>query len=246
VTIIHVTMSEHYYPLVNKLMTALRIRDQLAAPFFSHESSFIKPFITIAREPGSGGKPIAQAVAEKLGFTLVDEQIIDEIAHSTKKRKEIIKAIDEKARTRIEDFVHSFLNEEYVDDIKYVSELVRIILTYAHQGQVVILGRGANFMTPLAKGLHVNVVAPYDTRVLRAMEFEGHTKSQAKQVIAAHTAERENFVKKYFRQDINRPSAYDLVVNTQHFRINEARDVIVEAFYRKFSRSVRYGAIFKK
>lgn len=238
-------MSLHYYPLINKVLTTLRLREQIVDPELKQESSFVKPFITVAREPGSGGAPIAKAVAETLGFTYLDEQIVDEIASSTKKRREVIQAVDEKSRNAIEDMVHSMINQEYVDDVKYVTELVKVILAYAHQGHVVMLGRGANFITPFAKGLHVNITAPYAVRVKRAMDFEGLSETQAKKVIAAVEKERSSFVKQYFKHDINKPNSYDLTLNTTYFRVDEARDVILEAFYRKFSRSVRYGALFK-
>lgn len=223
-------------------MTRLRLHDQDSIFRGYTDSSFIKPFITIAREPGSGGAPIAQAVADKLGFTLIDEQIVDQIAHSTKKRKTIIQEVDEKSRDHITDMVQSLFNPEYVDDIKYLVELAKIILAYASKGKVVILGRGANFITPFATGLHVNITAPYDVRVKRAMDFEGLNRAQAKAVIASVEKEREKFVRQYLRQDLSSRNAYDITLNTTYFRVDEARDVIVEAFYRKFSRSVKYGS----
>lgn len=240
-------MAVHYYPYINKILSQLKLRDSLLSSFMpKSDTSFIRPFITIAREPGSGGAPIAKAVAEKLGFTYVNEQIIEEIARSTKRRKEVIKSIDEKNRTAIEDMVHSLLNDEYIDDLKYVTELVKVILAYAHTGHCVILGRGGNFITPFAKGLHVLVTAPYKVRVQRAMDFEGHNQKAAEKVIADVESERNHFVKQYLRNDHSKKNAYDLVLNTTYFQVDQARDVIVEAFYRKFSRSVRYGAIFKK
>lgn len=243
-------MALHYYPLINKILTTLRLRDStlasLAAQDLTSEESFSRPFITVAREPGSGGAPIAQAVAKRLNFTYVDEQIIDEIARSTKKRKEVIKAIDEKSRGAIEDLVHSVLNPSYVDDLKYVTELVKVILAYAHKGNVVILGRGANFVTPFAKGLHVNITAPYAVRVKRAMDYEGHSQEQAKEVIAKTEAERKDFVRQYFRKDINKANSYDVTLNTTYLDVNSTRDIIIEAFYRKFPAAVRYGSIWKK
>lgn len=237
----------HYYPLVNKVVTALRLRQSVNDVLDTDilDRKFVHPFITVAREPGSGGAPVAKAVADKLGFTYVDEQIVDEIAKSTKRRREIIKEIDEKSRSKIDDIVHSVLNTEYVDDLTYIKELVQVILTYAWRGHVVILGRGSNFITPRAQGLHVNIVAPHETRVQRAMEFEGLSESDAKKVIKTVTQQREDFIKQYFSTDARRRTVYDITLNTSHFRVNEARDVIIEAFYQKFSRSVRYGAIFK-
>jgi len=239
-------MRLHYYPLVNKIINRLNLQDKLAFLDVEVSNAFPRPFITVAREPGSGGAPIGREVAKKLGFVCVDEQIIDQIARSTKKRKSLIQSIDEKNRSIIDDLIHSVLNEEYVDDLKYVQELVKVILTYAHQGNVVIIGRGANFITPFAKGLHVNVTAPYRVRVERAMEYEGLNEPQAKERIAKVESERKMFVKQYFRRDINRPNSYDLTINTTAFDMKQASDLIVDAFTLKFSRLTRYSAIFTK
>lgn len=222
----------------------MKLKDALQPELVS-EQAFTQPFVTVAREPGSGGAPIAQSVAEKLGFIYVDEQIVDSIATSTKKRREIIKTVDEKTRTVIEDMVHSLFNKEYVDDIQYISELAKVILTYAHQGKTVILGRGANFLTPFAKGLHVMVTAPYDVRVQRAMEYEGHDKAKAKKVIAEVEKERAQFVKRYLSKNVNKKNSYDLILNTTSLSMDQSSDIIVEAFYRKFPRSVRYGGFLK-
>jgi cytidylate kinase len=230
-------------------MTAFNIRQRLGESSDLKEltgKEFIHPFITVAREPGSGGAPIAKAVADKLGFTFVDEQIIDQIAKSTRKRKEIIKAVDEKSRSKIDDMVHSMLNTEYIDDLTYVKELTQVILAYALQGKVVILGRGGNFITPFGQGLHVSITAPYEVRVQRAMDFEGHTRSKAKEVIREVGDERKAFIKQYLQQDSKKRNSYDMTINTTYFQVDEARDVIIEAFYRKFSRSVRYGMKFSQ
>lgn len=239
-------MSVHYYPLINKFMTALNLRDKLAFMPTDRDLAFSKPFITIAREPGSGGAPIARLVAEKLGFECIDEEITDEIARSTRKRKAIIQAIDEKKRTALQDMVHSMLNPDYIDDVKYVSELVKVVLTYAHQGNVVILGRGANFITPFPKGLHVNITAPYQVRVERAMQYEDFDKETAKEVIAKVEKERKDFVKQYLRRDVTKSNAYDLTINTTYFSLDQSADLIVEAFLRKFPRQARYGALFTR
>lgn len=225
-----------YYQLVNKALNLSTLREYLRDKFSVTEETFISPFITVAREPGSGGAPIAKAVAEKLGFEFIDDQIVEEIARSTKRRKAVIKEIDEKSRSRIEDIVHSLVNLEYLDEETYISELVRSILSYAHKGRCVILGRGANFITPFAKGLHVNITAPYEIRVARAMEYEGLSVDQAKEVIAKVEDERSDFVKQYFRRSLSKRNVFDMTINTHYFTVPQARDVIVTAFEQKFSK----------
>jgi cytidylate kinase len=212
----------------------------------SSNKSFSKPFITISREPGSGGAPVARLVAKKLGFTFVDEQIVEKIAKSTKKRKNVIQAVDEKSRTAIDDIVHSLLNDEYVHDLRYVKELIKVILIYAHEGHCVILGRGANFITPFAYGLHVRITAPYKVRVQRAVDYEGYSEEKAKETIKKVEKDRREFVKQYFGHNIKKSNAYDITINTTYLDIEDTRDVIVKAFCHKFKRSFRYKALLKK
>jgi cytidylate kinase len=111
---------------------------------------------------------------------------------------------------------------------------------------VVILGRGANFITPFAKGLHINITAPYAVRVQRARDYEGHNETEAKAVIAKLEKERKEFIKQYFKKDISKCNSYDLTINTTYFTIDQAADIVVEAFYRKFSRMARYAGFFMK
>lgn len=192
------------------------------------------PSITIARDPGSGGKPIAEAVAERLGFQFYDEELTEEIAKSTKKRREIIQRIDEKSRTVIEDMVHSLINPDYVSDITYLQHLSQIILSIGHEGKAVILGRGANFILHDAHCLDVFITAPYPTRVERAVEHEDVSVDEAKSIIARVSAERQKFMSEYFRKDPSNANYYDLVINTEYYSIEAATDLVVQAFKKKF------------
>lgn len=226
-------MNINYYPLVNKIISTLKIKDSLLNET-PEEHFFDKPFITIAREPGSGGSPIAKALGEKLNFRVRDDSIVDEVAKSTKQRRAIIERIDEKGRTYVDDVVHSVLNPEYVDENIFAKELSRVILTFAHEGNCIILGRGANFITPFARGLHVNIVAPYEVRVQRAMQYEGFDRKKAEEVIRTVEKERREFVETYFKMDPDKKNAYDLTLNTAYYTVDQAADIIMLAFRRKF------------
>lgn len=238
-------MPINYYPLVNKAIAALGIKNRLLQEV-PEEHFFAKPFITIAREPGSGGAPIAKKLAEKLGFIVHDETIIDKVAESTKRRRAIIRQIDEKSRSYVEDLIHSALNKEYIDESTFIKELSKVIMMFAHQGNSIILGRGSNFITPFARGLHVNIVAPYELRVQRAIKFEGYDRAKAKKIIAHHEKDRKDFVKKYFKKNLNSRNAYDLTINTTHYSVDEAADVLEMAFRKKFPAFKRMKAAFFK
>lgn len=229
-------MASVYSTLVEKVIRKFQLREQhTESGEFFQKSGFSHPFITIAREPGSGGHPIGKLVSERLRFQFVDEELIEEVAKSTKKRKDVLQDIDERGRTVIQDLVQGIMNPEYVSDITFISELSKVILSYAYKGNVVILGRGSNFMTPFAQGLHVRITAPYPVRLQRAIDFEVHSPTKAKEILSKYQKDRKDFVKQYLRKDIEDSDFYDLTLNTTYFSPEQSADLIIQAFNSKFS-----------
>lgn len=200
----------------------------------NHPSLAKKPFITIARDPGSGGKPIAKLVAKQLKFKLYDKALVEEIAKSAKLREKTIHQIDEHTRTYIQDLVHSLLNPEYISDTTYIKHLSRVILAIAHQGKAVIVGRGANFILPPDEGLRVLITASKKVRIQRAIAYEKISRREATTRVIKISKQRSDFVSQYFRKYYTNPKHYDLILNTDHYDINTAANVILTAFTQKF------------
>ncbi len=233
-----------YYPrLINKVLNTLRLQDASKSKYASSpldsQLQFRHPFITISREPGSGGQPIAKLLAKKLDYTYYNKKLLDKISKSTKLKGRVLKNIDEKGRTAVQDFVQSLINPDYVSDLKYIREAARIILSVGYNGKAVILGRGANFILPRGRGLRVRIMAPYKVRVQRAMEYEMKTYEQARETISKIEKDRAEFVSQYFNKDVANSKYYDLVLNTEFIGLDEAVDIIACNFSKKFPRHFR-------
>lgn len=228
-------MSALYLKLADKLISRDNLVDQVKKGLVEKSFTY-KPFVTVSRDPGSGGKPIAKLLAKKLGFKFYDAQLIREIAKSAEARREILKDVDEKQRTMIEDLVHNVLNPEYISERRYITHLCKVVLRLAQEGNVVILGRGSNFITPNAYGLQVRITAPYRVCVARAVQYEGVQHSEAREIIKKVMAERAGFVKQYFGKDITNAKYYDITLNTTYMTLEDARDTILSCFRKKFPR----------
>jgi len=224
-------MMSSYTEIVNK-MVWLGEQNQKQGYLFGKKWN-VRTFVTVSRDPGSGGKPIAQKLAKKLGYKFYDEALVDQIAKSVNVRKEVLAQVDEKDRSQIEDLVHSLLNPEYVSERRYITHLFKVVLSLAHTSKAVFLGRGTNFILPKAGGLHVRITAPYRVCVSRAVAYEGVTHSRAREIIREVTDERAAFVKQYFGKDINNSKYYDLTLNTSFFDIERSVDTIERAFKEK-------------
>jgi cytidylate kinase len=200
----------------------------------------VRPFITVSREAGSGGKPIAKAVAKKLGFKFYDKKLINLIARKAKKRKALIASLDEKDRSFVDDLVHSFLNPDYVPEQTYVKHLCEVVLTVARRGNCVILGRGGNFITNQYGGLYVRVAAPFLVRAGYTSQYEGYSLYKARERVKKFDKERKEFIRQYFGKNPSNANYYDLVVNTTYLEIEDTRDIIIAAFKEKFPNWRRY------
>lgn len=198
------------------------------------EEEFTEPFITISREPGSGGKPVARLIAKNLGFKFYNKKIIEDVSKSVRQRRALLESIDERGRTAVDDLVHSAFNPDYVSDVEYIRHLSKVILSAAIKGEVVVLGRGANFITPFEKGLHVRICAPYLVRVERAVKHEKISREEAVRVIKEVDQRRKDYIQQYFGKNISNPNYYDLVINTADMSIRDAVEHVILALKNKF------------
>lgn len=197
-------------------------------------NQIMKPFVTLSRESGSGGGPIGKAVAKKLGFKLYDKKLIELTAKKSKQRKNLIESLDEKDRGFVEDLVNSMLNPDYVAEETYIKHLCQVVLSVAHHGNCVIMGRGSNFITSQFGGLHVRIVAPFLVRAGYTAQYEGWSIYEARERVKEFDRERKEFVKKNFGKDPSNDNYYDLVINTTYYNIEQAASIIVAAFKQKF------------
>jgi len=196
----------------------------------------LKPFVTVSREAGSGGKLVAKKLARELGFKLYDDELIKLIARKTKLRKKVVEKLDEKERGFMEDLLHRLLNPEYVSSQTYIKSLCQVIKALSLKGKVVILGRGGNFVTSLKNGLHVRVIAPFWDRVKYTMKYEKRSMKNAIGQVRKYDKERKEFIRQFFGKNPSNIDYYDLVLNTEELSVDEAVAVAAEAFKQKFKR----------
>jgi len=195
-----------------------------------------KPFITVSREAGSGGKLVAKKLAKTLGFKFYDDELIKLTAQKAKLRKKVVEKLDEKERGFMEDLVHRLLNPEYVSSQTYIKSLCQVIKALSLKGKVVILGRGSNFVTSAENGLHIRVIAPFWDRVKYTMKYEKRSMKNAIDRVRKYDRERKEFIRQFFGKNPSNIDYYDLVLNTEKLSVDEAVGVAVEGFKQKFKK----------
>jgi cytidylate kinase len=183
--------------------------------------------ITISREYGSGGVFIAEKLAKKLGYDLFHQEIIQEMAISANIGKRIVKTLDEKGLSTLDESISALINERHLWPDQYLRHLMRVIGTIGKHGRAVIVGRGAHVILPMEKILRVRVVCPLPDRIKNIARRLNVPEPEARKIVLKTDADRRSFIRKYFYVDASDPINYDVVINTGRISYDTAVESII-------------------
>jgi cytidylate kinase len=191
------------------------------------------PYLTISRDFGTGGISVAEKVAERLGWTVYDREIVEYMAGEAHVRERVIQSFDERLRDQIEHWVLSLIDQEAFGHDYYLRYLLQVLMAIAQHGQAVIVGRGANFVLPSACGLRVKMMAPLEQRVPVVAQRENLEIAAARKLIIRTDNQRAAFIRYHFHRDTNDPLGYDLLINTDVLSDEAVVGIILEGVEEK-------------
>jgi cytidylate kinase len=200
------------------------------------------PFITISRMYGSGGSEVADLVAKRLGWTLYDNQLVDAIALKSGLPAAEVAAAEDRSPSLVERISGAFTlgtpeaMPVYVEgqagttDEEIVMATARVIEEAVNRGPAVFVGRGAQcLLADRTDGFHVLCHAPTAALVRYAITKLGIPQKDAEKKVADMNKQRESYVKRHWNRAWLSPGNYHLCVDTSHFGIEGAAEMIVAA-----------------
>ena len=196
--------------------------------------------ITISRQFGAGGKTIGKKVSEKLGYTFIDEDIIQIIAEKAKVSPGWVESVEKEAGGRLSRIVtrmvsrpliDKVIKEEYgyIDEQIYIDYLVVIIAQMAEEGNVVFLDRGSQYiLNDLPDAFHILLINTLANRVKFMMNRYDLTEQRATQIVKSEEKRRTNLYRKIGKQDFDHPDLYHLVINMARIDLDDAVAMILQ------------------
>ena len=209
--------------------------------------------VCISRTTAAGGENIGRAVAQRLGFRYVDEQIIERAAQQAQVDPAVVAAAEHRQPLlrRLLDKLGSGaeltgivsleagipfdasmpLPAAYKPDANDLREMIRAAIhEVAGAGQAVIVAHAASLALAGTEGvLRVLVTASTHTRIRRVAEFERIIEEEAERRIAASDRERREYFQRFYKVREELPTDYDLVINTDVLTTAQAVDVVLAA-----------------
>lgn len=204
--------------------------------------------ITISRLFGSGGSDVAKLVAQELGWSLLDNKVIDEVAERLGVSVTEISRREERVPSLAERIASSMTMSAPelsvpVDDASLVESPEERILAVTRsvieeavqQGSAVLVGRGAQCMlADRADTLHVFCHAPLASLVEYAVAHRGLDPASAEQEVIKTNKQREQYVRRNWGRDWRALENYDLCIDTSRIGIPASAAVVVSAAKERF------------
>ena len=185
--------------------------------------------VTISREAGAGGSEVGRQLAGKLDWQIFDRNLLDHISERFNADRQMLELVDETESNWVYDVLGAWMDHKIIPHEKYVVQLSRAIVSVAQCAHGVFVGRGAQFLLPRQRGLHVRLIAPEAFRVDRLMRENGWDGPTARRRMTELDRGRSEFVARFFHHDVADPHLYDLVINVGRFGIAGAVEQIAAA-----------------
>jgi cytidylate kinase len=199
---------------------------QMSSGMTKKEEPVIPSVITISRQPGSRGNEIAAILAKEFGYDLFDREIIQQMSENAKISARVLETLDEKGLNMLEDVIATIVEQRHLWPDQYIKHLMKIIGTIGRHGKAVIVGRGACFVIPAAENIRLRFIASLESRVKKVAEDLNVSADEARRQIYNVEAQRRSFTRRYFYTNIEEPTLYDLVINTDYISDKQAVSLV--------------------
>ena len=208
----------------------------------SAENKVPRLAVTISRQSGSGGHAVGERLVEYLQanapknsypWLLFDRNLVEKVLEEHNLPSRLSRFMPEDRISELNDVIQGMfgLHPPFWTLVRLTAETISHL---AEQGNVILIGRGANLVTSqLQHVFHVRLVGSLETRVAHIQEIRGVGKKEALELVRKEDSGRRRYLKKYFHRELDDPLLYDVVVNTDSMSYEDAACIIGEAALRR-------------
>lgn len=189
-----------------------------------------KVTVTIGREYGSGGREVGEKLAEKLGFTFLDKNILNEISGKSGISVEELMENDEKPSS---PFRESFIPYDF--DADTLSERLfdmqaDLILNKTREESCVVVGRCADVILEYQEDVvNIFIYADMKDKIKRIMRlYSMEDKQKAAKLIKKTEKIRRNYYQYYTDEVWGDKRNKALMINTSATGVDGAVELIAD------------------
>lgn len=196
-----------------------------------------KTVFTIGRQFGSGGRKVGKALAERLGISYYDKEILTRAAEDSGLNEQLFHNADEKPTSSL---LYSLMmgnypmatgslgfNEMPLNDQLFLIQS-KTIKKIASEGSCVLIGRCADYiLRDNPDVISIFVHAPIEARVYRAIHTYEIDPDKAEDICLKNDKTRANFYNYYSDRKWGMCRTYDLSLDSAKLGIEGCVDMIL-------------------
>ncbi|EMS73986.1 AAA family ATPase [Ruminiclostridium cellobioparum] len=192
--------------------------------------------VTIARQFGSLGRPIARKVSEKLGIQYYDRDIVELTAKNLNLPVSTISDAEESAKS-------AFFNMNYplgmgttaIQDSIFASQR-KIIVNLAEKESCIIVGRCADHILRDCKNIiNIFIYAPYEARLVNCVERLDMRLDEAKRMIASVDKARESYHRHYSGYSMSDKDYKHVMLDSSLLGVDGTCDILTDIIKKRFN-----------
>jgi hypothetical protein len=201
-------------------------RRQLEKAASHHKKPKPRPCITISREYGCTGYPVAERLREilikKTGdeWVMIDKAILEEVARHHNISEDILRSLGE--NNRILDQVLATFSPNWKSNQEYFQMLSRYVVALAEQGNVIIVELGGAIITRhIEHSFHFRI---YGSEIFKTTTLASRLNidaEDAEKLMHRQQKLRDHFTRDFLDQDDHSPALYDLLFNNDRCAIDK-------------------------
>ena len=184
--------------------------------------------VTVSRDFGSLGKIVAQLLADTLELRCCDRSILQQVAQRAHVDEELVKALDEHVSKISGHWWQHLMQKDALSYEDYYHYLVKTVLSISRSGGVIV-GRGANLILSENKAFRVRITGSVEQCAKRVASREQIGMEESIKLVRKVNNERAEYIRMLYDTDINDPSAYDLVLNSDRYDRVQMVELILDA-----------------
>lgn len=194
-----------------------------------------KYVITINRQFGSLGRPIAKEMAEMLKIEYYDRDIVDKTAQEMKLPVSVVSDNEESAKNRFFSMKFPMGTGTNIVQDRLFDAQQKIILNLADKNSCIIVGRCSDYILRNEKRhISIYIYAPYEQRLKNCIETLGMDERTARKMINEVDRARDSYhihYAKYFPNDLEH---VNVMLDSSLLGITGSASSLVEIVKHKF------------
>jgi len=186
----------------------------------SRRSGTKLPVITISREYGCDGWSLAEELGQHLSsdqweWLVYGRELLEEIASDMNVSTQLLEGFADGQLNDLRDYLETTFGV-HPETLTLFHRIVKNIRALGRKGGIIIVGRGANFITRDIPGsLHFRIVAEREWRVARISRGQDIPMVEAQTLVNRSDRTRRSFIQDTFGRSIDDPLGYTMVLNNQ-------------------------------